>query len=80
VFVARNNEEVEVQPDMVFEGGEAIAIRIDVRKREFALGERFSISAADFDEIAFACSQFATELGQGLSKKLAPPGASPPAA
>ncbi len=59
---------VELHPKMRVEAGEAILMRFELRVREFRARERLSISAGDFDEIAFACFQFATNLAAGLPK------------
>jgi hypothetical protein len=71
-FIDRNGEQIEIYAGMEVQAGEGIMIKIDVQRREFLQGQRLSISAADFDQICFACSQFAAELAANLSKKLAP--------
>jgi hypothetical protein len=68
-FILRNGEEVELEPNMAVEEDGRIFMKIDLRHREYIVGQRFSLTAADFDEICFACSQFATDLGAGLAAK-----------
>jgi hypothetical protein len=72
-FVVRNDREIELYPDFPVEAGEDLAMQLIVRERQFMVGEPLRLSAADFDEIAFACIHFANELGRLLPK-------SPPAA
>lgn len=71
-FLDRNGQQIEIYAGMEVQAGESIMIKTDVQRREFSLGQRLSISVADFDQICFACSQFASELAANLSKKLAP--------
>jgi hypothetical protein len=68
VFIVRENEEIELYEGLAVEAGTEIMMRFVVRIREFKIGERLKISAADFDEISFGCFQFATELAQRLPK------------
>jgi hypothetical protein len=69
MFILRDGEEVEIYENIQVRAGEEILARIEVRKLRFGLGDRLSISAADFDQIAFACFSFASQLGQRLPKK-----------
>lgn len=68
IFIERNGDEVDVHNGMEVEGGEVLQVRIGIQRREYALGEQLAISAADFDQIAFACWQFAEWLGANLPK------------
>lgn len=68
MFVNENNEEIELQRDVVVRGGAQILMRMDVRVRSFSVGERLTITAADFDEIAFACWHFGGQLAERLPK------------
>ena len=45
-----------------------IQMRMETRNLVFGLGEPLKISAADFDDIAFACANFGTMLAQQLPK------------
>jgi hypothetical protein len=67
VFVERNGEQVEVSGGFV-SGGEMLMITTSLRTREYEVGQRLNISAADFEEIAFACWHFAVELARNLPK------------
>ncbi|WP_315720155.1 MULTISPECIES: hypothetical protein [unclassified Bradyrhizobium] len=67
-FVLRGGHELEIYRDMFVEAGEKIFFRTDVRIRVFRAGDRLTITSTDFDEIAFACSQFATDLAARLPK------------
>src|SRR2546423_2087020 len=67
-FIERNGEQMELHSGMAVEAGENILMKLEVKIRQFALGERLSLSAADFDEIAFACSHFAGELARSLPR------------
>jgi hypothetical protein len=73
IFYLRNGEEIEV-----VEGGAPvdtgddepevdILLRLDVRVRRYNLGERLTLTVADFDEIAFACYHFGSQLVTGLA-------------
>lgn len=68
MFVERAGEIVEFVGPMAVEAGEQISMKIGLRTREFALGSALSLTAADFDEIAFACHRFAGQLATTLPK------------
>lgn len=70
-FYLRGGEEVELKAGQILdthdanrdsERGVQIFSRLDLRHREFGLGERLSLKLVDFNEIAFACHFFAVEL------------------
>ena len=67
-FVMKDGEEVELYENFYVEARTELSFRLDVRERIFRLGERLTISAIDFDDIAFACHQFGTMLAQRLPK------------
>jgi len=67
-FIIREGQEVELHEGLAVEAGTEILMRLIVRVREFQIGERLKITAADFDDISFGCFQFATELAQRLPK------------
>jgi hypothetical protein len=72
-FYHRRDEEIEVDgPARVdAEDGEpevALLMRLDVRLRSYKLGERLALSVVDFDEIAFACYYFGSQLATRLRK------------
>lgn len=80
VFYSRGGEEVEVVPGSVIEPGSGeshatLMMRLDLRERRYKLGERLTLTAADFNEIAFACFQF----GSLLASRLPTTGVSPSA-
>ncbi|MBR0915822.1 hypothetical protein [Bradyrhizobium japonicum] len=72
LFVMKDGEEVEIHQNFYVETETEIGFRLDVRERTFRLGERLTISAIDFDDIAFACHQFGTMLAQRLPKGRTP--------
>lgn len=63
-FVVKNGKEVQLHENFHVLEETEICFRLDVRERTFGLGERLTISAVDFDDIAFACHQFGTMLAQ----------------
>jgi hypothetical protein len=67
-FVTKNGEEIELYENFYVEAGAEMMFRLDVRERNFRVGERLTIDAGDFDDIAFACWQFGTLLAQRLPK------------
>lgn len=67
-FVMVDDTEVEIHQNFYVEAETEIGFRMDIRERTFRLGERLTISAVDFDDIAFACHQFGTTLAQRLPK------------
>jgi hypothetical protein len=68
MFLVEESEEIELQRETVVEADTTIFMRLDVRIRRFKVGERLTIAAGDFDEIAFACSYFGSQLSQRLPK------------
>jgi len=71
MFHYRGGQEVELVAGQILdthdadkdgERGVQIFSRLDLRHREFRLGERLSLDLADFNQIAFACHFFAVEL------------------
>jgi hypothetical protein len=68
MFLLRGDLEVDLTPGLEVIGGEEILMRLDERNREFKLGERIILGAADFDEIAFACYFFGDQLARRLPK------------
>ncbi|NOJ47828.1 hypothetical protein [Bradyrhizobium archetypum] len=67
-FFQRDGQGVEIYQGIAVDAGTEIEVRVVVRSREFKIGERLTITAADFDEIAFACFQFAAQLAKLLPK------------
>jgi hypothetical protein len=67
-FVQQDGQEVELYPNFYAETDTTIMMRLDIRKRSFSLGERLTITADDFNEIAFACAKFGTDLATQLPK------------
>jgi hypothetical protein len=64
----RDGAEIDLYEGFAVEAGEALLMRLMIRARQFKVGESLVLSAADFDEVAFACSHFGTELAQRLPK------------
>lgn len=67
IFYLKNGSEVELQSGQtVNDGSESAEVqtyfKLDIRERRFGLGHRIILSAADFNEIAFACNLFGTTL------------------
>jgi hypothetical protein len=81
-FYLKNGKEVELQSGHVVDDGSGssevqIYFKLDIRERRFGAGQRISLSAADFNEIAFACNVFGTTLysrmlGAGSATTTAP--------
>jgi hypothetical protein len=71
VFVEQNETEIEMYKDCYVEKDTLIQMRMETRDLVFHLGEPLRISAADFDDIAFACANFGTMLAQQLSEATA---------
>jgi hypothetical protein len=67
-FVQQDGKEVEVYKNFRTERETVLQIKMEVRERIFRVGERLTISAADFNEIAFSCVQFGTALALQLPK------------
>ncbi len=67
-FVLQEGEEVELYRNFYVEKETEIKLRLDVRIRTFRVGERLLLKAEDFDEIAFACSHFGSEVAKRLPK------------
>jgi hypothetical protein len=73
LFYERHGEEVELEAGSAVDAGDGkpdvmILMRLDVRRRHFRLGERLVLSIDDFNEIAFACFQFGSQLAMTLPK------------
>jgi len=71
VFYHRRGEEVEVQPGTrvnAEDGSETVELmmRLDVRRHHYNLGDRLSFDLSDFNEIAFACYYFGSQLASRL--------------
>jgi len=67
IFYIKNGSEIELQGGHTVDDGSKSAevqiyFKLDVRERRFGLGHRIVLSAADFNEIAFACNFFGTTL------------------
>lgn len=69
MFIERNGERVELYSGLHVEAGEWVIYTLELRKREHEVGQRMGLTAADFEEIAFACWHFAGELAQNLPKR-----------
>jgi hypothetical protein len=72
MYVERNGERLEVDPNFQVEAGEWIHATMVLRKREYDIGQRLTLTASDFEEISFACSNFGSQLALNLPKKLPP--------
>lgn len=74
LFYLREGEEVEVTKGCTISPGDdresvEVFMKLDVRQRSFAVGERLTFTSEEFNEIAFACYF----LGQQLSTRLPRP-------
>lgn len=74
VFYIRRGVEIEIEPDHLVDPGDDrsevdVLMKLDQKKRTFALGDRIHFTATEFSEIAFACHL----LGQQLSSRLPVP-------
>jgi hypothetical protein len=72
VFYLRMGQEIEVEAGHVVDAQDGkdqveILMRIDVRERRFSKYHRLSLGISDFNEIAFACNYFATDLASKVS-------------
>ena len=72
-FVVRNGKGIEVFANMQVEAGEELLMRIENRALKFGLGEQLRFSAQHFEELAFACYQFAVALASRQPKVLPAP-------
>lgn len=72
MFVEREGERHEIHSGFSVMKGEWIMGSLELRKREYQIGQRFTLTAADFEEIAFACAHFAGELARNLPKRPQP--------
>jgi hypothetical protein len=75
LFYHRQGEEIEVREDEPVDAKDGqkeveILMRSDVRERTFKLGERIVLKAGDFDEIAFACYFFGSQLAARLPQPI----------
>ncbi len=66
IYVEREGQEIEITPPFAVEAGEEISFRAIARERSFAVGERITVNAEEFGEIAFACWIMADELASKL--------------
>lgn len=71
LFYMKNGAEVEVMEGVGIEGADdhsdvAIHLMLDIRHREYSIGDRLDISPSEFNEIAFA----ANLLGEHLANRL----------
>jgi len=62
VVLSKDGEERDLVVPSVVEGGSAIAVRFEDRAKTFALGEAISLTAAEFNDVAFTCQAFASEV------------------
>lgn len=68
LFVERDGQRIEILRGHISKG-EMLKLKMQLRKREYEIGQRLEISAGDFEEIAFACWHFAGELVRNLPKQ-----------
>jgi predicted KAP-like P-loop ATPase len=66
-FYIRKGQEIELEVGHIVDAEDdseqvQIFTRIELRERRFSKGDRLSISITDFNEIAFACNYFVSEL------------------
>jgi hypothetical protein len=78
-FYDRRGEEIEIEPGSKIdaqndEATVPILMRLDVRQRRYTLGQRLRLTVADFNEIAFACYHFGSQLAANLPRPGEPKG------
>ncbi len=71
LFYYRHGDEIEVRDNEPVHAQDGkveveILMRLEVRERTIGLGERIVLTAADFDEIAFGCFFFGSQLRDRL--------------
>ena len=71
VFYCRQGEEVEIRPNEPVDAQDGQAEvqllgRIELRSKRYRQGERITLTARDFGEIAMACHYFASDLARKL--------------
>jgi len=70
-YVNPAGEEVELAAGVVIDtheqtGMAEILMKRETKARSYALGEKITFNSAEFSEIAFACSMFASDLAAKL--------------
>lgn len=45
-------------------------MKLELRERRFSLGSRLQINITDFNEIAFACNYFATDMAHKVKQAI----------
>jgi hypothetical protein len=65
-YFMNGDAEIEVESGMHFEAETLIMFKRVTRTRAYSLGEPLTFSAADFNEMAFACILFGTDLASKL--------------
>jgi hypothetical protein len=68
IYTEQNGEEVELGVGQHFTEATTVKMKLDIRRREFALGNRVEFTAAEFGEIAHGCWFFAQDLGTKLPR------------
>ena len=76
-FYLRLGEEIELEPGHVVDaqdGADEVQtfLRIDLRERQFAKNDRLFLSLTDFNEIAFACNYFASDMATKVAAMIDP--------
>ena len=71
VFYLRDGQEIELEAGHKVDPGDDrkevdVLMKIEVKKRPFALGERLSFTSAEFSDIAFACHFLGVQLSTRL--------------
>jgi hypothetical protein len=77
-FYKRGDEEIDLRPGVRIEGQEQevpVLIRRVSYTKSYRAGERVTLSADEFFEIAFACHMFADDLGRKLPRRAPAPAA-----
>lgn len=82
-FYLRKEQEIELVAGHIVDaqdGAEEVQIftRIELRQRRFSKGQRLSLSSTDFNEIAFACNYFVTDLAAKVAQAGTPAPTEPP--
>jgi hypothetical protein len=72
LFYLRGGEEIEVEAGTVIDAQDGkdevqIIMKLDLREKRFSRYQRLAITIKDFNEIAFACNYFASQLAEKVA-------------
>lgn len=69
MFITEDGQEREIEQGMFIEKGEVISVRIELKEWKYTIGQRITISAKDFSQIAMSCVFMATDIASALPTK-----------